>query len=218
MVSPIQRVATLARRATGPWAMILISLSVAGCATMDKDECLVADWRLIGFQDGAQGKSATAIGAYREDCAGYHVVPDLEAYQAGRREGLLQYCVPVNGYRLGDSGHTYAAVCPAETERAFRAAYNTGRDIYLARSQVNSTHSLLHRKQQAIQSLEEDRQNKLTEMIRQGLSSDQRVLLLYDVTEIERDIHATNNDIGALERDLEQQRAKLDYLLNNSPY
>ncbi len=109
-------------------------------------------------------------------------------------------------------------MCPAETERAFRAAYNTGRDIYLARSQVNSTHSLIQSKQQAIQSLEEDRQNKLTEMVRQGLSSDQRVLLLYDVTNIERDIHAANHDINALERDLEQQQAKLDYLLNNSPY
>ncbi len=95
MVSTIQRVATLARRATGPWAMILIILSIVGCATMDKDECLVADWRLVGFQDGAQGKSAAAIGTYREDCASYRVVPDLDAYQAGRREGLLQYCVPV---------------------------------------------------------------------------------------------------------------------------
>jgi hypothetical protein len=134
------------------------------------------------------------------------------------QEGLLQYCVPANGYRLGDSGRAFNAVCPTGTERAFRAAYNTGRDIYLARSQVNGTHSLIQSKQQAIQTLEEDRQHKLTEMIRQGLSSDQRVLLLYDVTNIEKDIHAANNDISALERDLEQQQAKLDYLLNNSPY
>jgi hypothetical protein len=218
MMSTIQRVAALARRMPGLRTMILIVLSAAGCATMDKDECLVADWRLIGFQDGVQGKSAAAVGTYREDCAGYHVVPDLDAYQAGRREGLLQYCVPVNGYRLGDSGRTYSAVCPAGTERAFRAAYNTGRDIYLARSQVNSTHSLIQSKQQAIQSLEEDRQDKLAEMVQRGLSSDQRVLLLYDVSHIERDIHAANNDIGALERDLEQQQAKLDYLLINSPY
>ncbi len=218
MVNTIQRIATMARRVPGPSAMLLILLSAAGCATMDKDECLVADWRLIGFQDGAQGKSAAAVGTYREDCASYHVVPDLDAYQAGRREGLVQYCVPANGYRLGDSGHAYAAVCPAETERAFRAAYNTGRDIYSARSEVNSTHSLIQSKQQAIQSLEADRQDKLTDMIQQGLTSDQRVLLLYDVGNIERDIHATNNDITALERDLEQQQAQLDYLLNISPY
>ncbi|MGB7932969.1 MAG: DUF2799 domain-containing protein [Gammaproteobacteria bacterium] len=198
--------------------MIPIILSVAGCATMDKDECLIANWRLIGFQDGVQGKSAATIGTYRKDCADYHVAPDLDAYQAGRREGLLQYCVPANGYRLGVAGRAYNAVCPAGMERSFRAAYNTGHDIYQARTRVNSTASQINHKQQAIQSLEADRQDKLAEMIRQGLSSEQRVLLLYDVTNIEKDIHTTNTDISVLERDLEQQRAQLDYLLNISPY
>jgi Protein of unknown function (DUF2799) len=198
--------------------MILIILSAAGCATMDKDECLVADWRLIGFQDGVQGKSAATIGTYRKDCADYHVAPDLDAYQAGRREGLLQYCVPANGYHLGVGGRAYNAVCPAGMERSFRAAYSAGYDIYQARTRVNSTSSLINRKQQAIQSLEADRQDKLAEMIQQGLSSEQRVLLLYDMSNIEKDIHTTDTDINVLERDLEQQQAQLDHLLNTSPY
>jgi len=218
MGSTIQRAATPGRKSPGLWVVILIILSAAGCATMDKDECLVADWRLIGFQDGVQGKSAATIGAYRKDCADFHVAPDLDAYQAGRREGLLQYCVPANGYRLGVAGRPYNAVCPTGMERSFRAAYNAGHDIYQARTRVNSTNSLLNRKQQAIKSLEADRQGKLAEMIRQGLSSEQRVLLLYDVTHIEKDIHTTNTDIIALENDLEQQQAQLDYLLDNSPY
>jgi hypothetical protein len=198
--------------------MLLLMLSMGGCASMDKDECLVADWRLIGYQDGVQGKSAAAVGTYRKDCADYRVVPDLAAYQAGRREGLQEYCVAANGYRLGNSGRGYNAVCPAEMERAFRAAYNTGHDLYLARTRVNSTNSLINQKQQAIQSLEADRQDKLTEMIRPGLSSEQRVLLLYDITTIEKDIHAANADITDLERDLEQQQAQLDHLQNTSPY
>jgi len=197
---------------------MLIGLAAGGCATMDKDECLVADWRLIGFQDGVQGKSAAAVGTYRKDCAGYHVVPDLDAYQAGRREGLQQYCVPANGFRLGDAGRAYNAVCPAANERAFRGAYNTGRDIYLARSRVNSTQSQIQQKQQAIQSLETDRQDRLTGMVGRGVSSEQRVQMLYDVTSIEKDIHAANADIAALERDLEQQQAQLDQLLYSSPY
>jgi uncharacterized coiled-coil protein SlyX len=55
-------------------------------------------------------------------------------------------------------------------------------------------------------------------MIRKGLTCEQRVTLLYDITAIEKDIHAANHDISALERDLEQQQAQLDYLLNSSPY
>ena len=212
-MNTIERVA----RKAGP-VLMLVGLAITGCATMDKDECLVADWRLIGYQDGTQGKSGARVGAYRKDCADYRVVPDLDAYQAGRREGLREYCVPANGYRLGNAGRAYNAVCPADTERAFRTAYNTGHDLYLARSQVNSTWSLINQKQQAIQSLEVDRQDKLTEMIQPGLSSEQRVLLLYDITSIEKNIHAANADISALERDLEQQQAQLDYLLNTSPY
>jgi len=218
MLSTIRRTTTRARKSPGLLAMILVILSAAGCATMDKDECLVADWRLIGFQDGAQGKSAATIGAYRKDCADYHVAPDLDAYQAGRREGLLQYCVPANGYRLGAAGRAYNAVCPTGMERSFRAAYNTGHDIYQARTRVNSTSSLINRKQQAIQSLQADKQDKLAEMIRQGLSSERRVMLLYDITNIEKDIHTTNTDISALQRDLEQQQAQLDYLLDTSAY
>jgi Protein of unknown function (DUF2799) len=218
MVCIIQLVATPVLKLPGVWAYILIILSLAGCATMDKDECLVADWRLIGYQDGAQGKSAATIGSYRKDCADFHVAPDLDAYQVGRREGLLQYCVPANGYRLGVAGRAYNAVCPAGVERSFRAAYSTGHDIYQARSRVNSTRTLINSKQQAIQSMEADKQDKLSEMIQEGLSSEQRVLLLYNVTNIEKDIHATNSDIGVLERDLEQQQAQLDHLLNTSPY
>jgi hypothetical protein len=212
-MNTIRRVRNQAAR-----ALMLVCLTAGGCATMDKDECLVADWRLIGFQDGVQGKSAAAIGAYRKDCADYHVVPDLDAYQAGRREGLQQYCVPANGYRLGNAGRTYNAVCPAATERAFRAAYNTGRDIYLARSRVNNTRSQIQQKQQAIQSLEADRQDRLTGMVQRGVSSEQRVQLLYDVTTIEKNIRTANTDIAVLERDLDQQQAELDYLLNTSPY
>jgi hypothetical protein len=199
-------------------ALILICLAAVGCATMDKDECLVADWRLIGFQDGVQGKSAAAVGTYRKDCADYHVVPDLDAYQAGRRDGLQQYCVPPNGYRLGNAGRAFKAVCPAATERAFRAAYNTGRDIYLARSRVNKTHSQIQQKQQAIQSLEADRQDRLMSMVQRGATSEQRVQMLYDVASIEKDIRSANADIEALGYALEQQQAALDHLLRTSPY
>jgi chromosome segregation ATPase len=124
----------------------------------------------------------------------------------------------VNGYRLGNAGRAYNAVCPAATERAFRSAYNTGRDIYLARSRVNNTRSQIQQKQQAIQSLEADRQDRLMGIVERGVSSEQRVQLLYDVTTIEKTIRAANADIAALSRDLEQQQAELDSLRSSSPY
>ena len=44
-------------------ALLLFSLLLAGCAGgMSKKECLYADWRAIGYEDGAQGRDASAIG------------------------------------------------------------------------------------------------------------------------------------------------------------
>ncbi|MCG8048122.1 MAG: DUF2799 domain-containing protein [Candidatus Thiodiazotropha endolucinida] len=34
---------------------ITVLFSLASCATMDKDECRVADWYVIGYEDGAKG-------------------------------------------------------------------------------------------------------------------------------------------------------------------
>ena len=65
-------------------AILAVLALLQGCATLDKDECMLADWRLIGYQDGVAGKSATVVGKYREDCAKHAVVPDLDAYRAGR--------------------------------------------------------------------------------------------------------------------------------------
>ncbi|MDH5469903.1 MAG: DUF2799 domain-containing protein, partial [Gammaproteobacteria bacterium] len=48
-------------------------LLLQGCATLNKEECVVADWRLIGYQDGVAGKSASTVGGYRKDCAEYAV-------------------------------------------------------------------------------------------------------------------------------------------------
>ncbi|MCP4289671.1 MAG: hypothetical protein GY792_35490, partial [Gammaproteobacteria bacterium] len=33
-------------------AILVVLVMLQGCATLDKDECMLADWRLIGYQDG----------------------------------------------------------------------------------------------------------------------------------------------------------------------
>jgi hypothetical protein len=187
-----------------------------GCATLDKEECLVADWRLIGFQDGVTGKSSAALGTYREDCAKHAVVPDLDAYQAGRAEGLLEYCEADNGYRLGSSGRGFPSVCPSHLQADFRAAYDRGRKIYLARSAVKSTRARIYQHQQALQDLEEDKGIKLAELISEGLKAEQRALILYEITELEQEMHSVEDEIAALEHNLDNQQAHLDSLTQHA--
>jgi hypothetical protein len=203
-------------RFTGTFLVLLALLQ--GCATLDKDECMLADWRLIGYEDGVAGKSATAVGEYRKDCAKHAVVPDLAMYRAGREEGLLQYCKADNGYRLGNAGRGLAAVCPTALQGDFRDAYNAGRKLYLARSAVNNTHSHINSRKQTLSNLEESRAQKLAALIADGLKSDQRVMILYDLNALQKEMEDVEDEIVDLEFDLEDQQARLDQLGQNGSY
>ena len=195
-------------------AGVTLLVLLQGCATLDREECQVADWRLIGYQDGVQGKPASTIGIYREDCARHAVVPDLDAWQAGRAQGLQEYCTAANAFRLGRSGHAYPVVCPEPADAAFTTAYDDGRAIYLARSEVKDTHAQIHRREHEIDALQKDRQHKLGELVQDGLQKEQRVLLLYRIHEIDEEIDALSAEIDSLEHDLHVQQAYLDRLVS----
>jgi hypothetical protein len=199
-------------------AMLAILALLQGCATLDKDECMLADWRLIGYQDGVAGKSATVVGKYREDCAKHAVVPDLDAYRTGREEGLQEYCTADNGYRLGNAGRGLPAVCPTVLEDGFRDAYGSGRKLYLARTAVNKTHSRIDDRKQTLSNLENNRAQKLASLIAAGLKTDQRVMILYDINELQQDMDSIEDEIIDLESDLEDQQARLDRISHNSDY
>ena len=74
-------------RALGGLAAAVLLLQ--GCATtMNENECVHVDWRTVGYEDGARGEHAHRLVLHRNACAELSVTPDLEAYQAGLREGL----------------------------------------------------------------------------------------------------------------------------------
>lgn len=218
MQGHISKARIYAKSVAGLCTGLVLILAGQGCATLDKDECLVADWQLIGYQDGVVGKSAAVVSEYREDCAKHGVVPDLAGYQSGRDQGLQQYCKPANGYRLGESGRAYATLCPSGMEDEFRAAYDDGREIYLARSRVKSTRSQIQGHRQDIENLEQDKGDKLAQLIQEGLTSEQRVLLLYEIHGIDEEIDSVAGEINVLEHDLQHQQAQLDHLRQTRTY
>ncbi|HEY0748693.1 MAG TPA: DUF2799 domain-containing protein [Steroidobacteraceae bacterium] len=111
-------------------AWVLASVSLAGCAAMSKNECRTVDWRTVGYEDGVAGRSGDTIGRYRVACANYGVVPNLDAYQSGRSEGLREYCRPQNGFNVGENGGEYTGLCPADLAPAFTASYESGRELH----------------------------------------------------------------------------------------
>lgn len=136
-----------------PWIALvpIFVLAVGGCASMSEDECLLADWRTVGYEDGARGATAEALGPRREACADHGVAPDLDAYRRGRDEGLREYCRPERGFALGDGGGRYVGVCPPELEPAFVDAWRAG-------ARLDDLRDALGRADARVSSLEAERE------------------------------------------------------------
>ncbi|HEV3008907.1 MAG TPA: DUF2799 domain-containing protein [Burkholderiales bacterium] len=100
---------------------------VAACASLDKNECINADWYAIGLEDGARGRALERLGDHRRACAKHNVTPDATRYVAGRNEGLKSFCTYERGFSEGRAGHAYAAGCPQAS--TFVAGYQRGREL-----------------------------------------------------------------------------------------
>jgi len=196
-------------------------LGLSGCASMSADECAVSDWRTIGYEDGSMGYTADRLGNHRKACAKHGVAPDFEAYQAGRREGLRQYCQPSRGFNVGASGARYNGVCPGDMEPDFVSAFNSGHKLYNLRSSVKSATSQINAK-----NAELDRNAKQIRVVEAGLISretlaEDRVLLLVDLKELSERSGKLEAEIVELieERAVyEQQLAQYEAMIADTNY
>lgn len=103
-------------------------LLISGCASLDRDECVNADWYAIGLEDGARGRAVERLGDHRRACAKHNVAPNSERYLAGRSEGLKSFCTYERGFSEGRAGRAYAGACPRP--ESFLAGYQRGRELH----------------------------------------------------------------------------------------
>jgi hypothetical protein len=185
---------------------------------MSQEECELADWHLIGYEDGAKGKSASYIGERRGACADYRVQPDMEAYLLGREQGLREFCRPHNGYRLGVRGTHYQGICPRNLEGEFMSAYLAGKDVYHLESGYRSTQQRLNRKGSALVKLKRDLNQKELDLIEGDTGTIRRIQLLADIHELVRKRDVLETEIAHLEIEGAAQRNRLDRLKQRSVY
>lgn len=159
--------------------LFALTLLLAGCASLSPEQCLHADWRQIGYTDGVRGLSGAQIDEHARACAPQGIRPNLDAYLAGRAQGLTSYCQPQNGFELGRRGVAQIiGDCPENLKWAFQDQYNQGRQIYLIeselgsrRNQLNNLHKKLHHINKRIDEIK-------SELPKKDLSSDRRNTLL----------------------------------------
>lgn len=178
------------------------TLVLGACTgTMNKDECRTVDWRTVGYEDGVAGRPGDRIGQHRKACAAAGVTPDLDAYRAGRDDGLREYCQPHNGYRAGSNGAAYYDTCPADLEPAFVAAYESGRELYVRERRVADADAGIANRRHELQRLEDNAAHTAFQVLSDSATVEERAQALLDARQIAERMGRLKAEIAALEKD-----------------
>lgn len=189
----------------------LAILVLSGCASMSSDECMTADWRAVGYEDGARGYTTEQFSKHRKACASHGVTPSFDDYQAGRDQGLVEYCQPGRGFDVGASGGRYYGVCSVNLEPDFLDAYNVGHHLHVLRSNVNNASSSISVKEGELKRVEDDAVKKGAALIADETTTEDRIILLADLKNL-------SERTGELEAEIEhlyEQRARSRVELEN---
>jgi hypothetical protein len=195
------------------WKVIgaaLAALVVSGCASMSDEECLATDWSAVGYEDGARGYTTERFSRHRQACAKHGITADFGAYQAGRDQGLVEYCQPGRGYDVGVSGGRYYGVCSADLERDFLDAYNAGYHLYTLRANVNHANSSIYAKERELENVHDAIRSKEAALIAPETTIEDRILLLADLKDLSERTGHLEAEIQMLYEERARHQAELD--------
>jgi hypothetical protein len=200
-------------------AAVIAAIALSACATgMGKDECVAADWRTIGYEDGLHGYPADRIGVHRVACAKHQVTPNLAAYTDGRQRGLVEYCQPKNGFRVGLQGGGYANVCSGPTEQSFVNGYQWGRQIYEARSELSNNHARLRNARDGLAKTDAAIVSATGELLLPNLPKERRIFLAQELVQLGQERTEFVSRIELLSARTQQLALNVQQLERQSPY
>lgn len=171
---------------------------------MSKEECAVADWSVIGEQDGAAGYNPQdRFARHVKACAKAGVAANQTIWYQGYQRGLPRYCTPLNGLSVGSQGKTYNNVCPVNLEAGFREGYDLGRLHNGKKREISSLESRIRSLEQSIRDDEklisdgaEDRRT-----IQRRIDDNRRT-----IRDMERDIGHRQSDLRRIEDEMAEFR------------
>lgn len=194
-------------------AILLTStLILSGCATLNKEECLTANWYQIGYEDGAEGYPETRIKSHREACAEHGIKPNFNDFRKGHGEGILTFCKPRNGFNEGKRNRNYDGICPAHVEEAFLTAYKAGRQIYAANQAIRDVKSQQKTNKKEADSLKKAIKSKKAAMFAQETTTAKRYELDAEISQMQKNLGALEQQDKELIRKLSDAEAELKHL------
>ncbi|QHQ36120.1 DUF2799 domain-containing protein [Algicella marina] len=120
------------------WLLIVAALmALSSCATLTEEQCEAGNWAAIGYRDGENGRLPNFLEQHRKACAEVGITPAQSEWEAGRTQGLTQYCRPSRAYRVGRSGRALSPVCTDAQWQEMRPAWNHGRNYWRLEDDIN---------------------------------------------------------------------------------
>jgi len=190
--------------------MLLVGV-MSGCATLNENECLSADWYQIGFSDGVKGEPETYLEKHRKACSKHGVRTDMSEWLTGRQEGLRRYCTAERGYEEGLSNKKYHGVCSGLAGREFEQAYQRGNELYQQRQLVAQLESDLKGVEQNLADLDYEWDSLRADLLNDRLSSHERRQLVKRLDIVKRD----NENLAAERQFLIEKLNQALYHLDN---
>ena len=179
-------------------AATALALTLPGCATLSESQCLASDWQTVGYRDGMSGIQSSQLLKHQNACVKHGIIPDRNAYLGGWEEGVAQYCQPNNGFNAGERGASYSNVCPENLKDSFYEAYQDGRRLFLAHSEINNLSRSISQKEYRLKQIKSQITSTETRLVDDATPAIQRRELL----EITKDLAQEQGRLQAEIQDL----------------
>jgi hypothetical protein len=192
--------------------LIIITVSLQGCATVSRDECQTGDGYTIGYQDGLQGRVSRPVAEHHKACASGDIAARIAGYTQGRDDGLKQFCSPGNGFRLGLKGAHYNGACLADAEQEFLPAYEQGKEVFDSERQIRRLGEILQVNTSELHNLTVSVRQKELEMVAYDTTPKRRADLLSEMRDLQETVAMVETEINGIEAALAEENRHLQNL------
>ena len=192
--------------------LVLLSVLMVGCATLNEDECVTADWYEIGYSDGVKGQPDSYLEKHRKACAKHGVRANLDDWLAGREAGLKRYCTAQKGYEEGLNNRTYHGVCEGRAADEFLRAYEQGQQLYQQRTLVSDLERDIAQTSEDIVALEDEWNAIRRALLNDNLSATERAELINQLERNKEESETLRIRRDRLDDDLHRAQYDLDML------
>lgn len=190
----------------------IITIALSGCATLNREECVNADWHMIGYRDGDNGEAASRIEEHQEACAEFGIRPNYSDYVQGRQQGIASYCTDANGFNQGRRGQHYLGVCPKSSEQDFLFGYQEGIRLHRAEQAKHETANRLYQLERKLDRLRDDIRDRKHKLNAPQTPANQHSELNDQLDHLRNKKRRTKNKIRRLEHELADRVSHFNWL------